>query len=257
MVAIQFLVVSPFFTLMDEAQNILCSGDKDFVFTTNQATAMITASPSRLQSTEWMDSELSVLQLVRPDINRHLIESGNWKLDATALEAIDRSTTLAVLPNASDSLSGINYDHMAYLNILSLSSGGVADASGTMPCLDGAQAAESAVALHLSHLLQNDSITFRDFDNLWLTENCWHKDMSSLRAICPQLCGCHQFDSPFLGFFGSPRFGRPHACSTLMKSNSEFDLSLGHYDYCTIDDPPVLGRYIHAGLRPCQWHCCR
>jgi len=70
MVAIQFLVVSPFFTLMDEAQNILCSGDKDFVFTTIQATAMITASPSRLQSTEWMDSELRVLQLVRPDINR-------------------------------------------------------------------------------------------------------------------------------------------------------------------------------------------
>jgi len=64
-----------------------------------------------------------------------LIESGNWKLDATALEAIDRSTALAVLPNASDSLSGINYDHMAYLNILSLPSGGVADAAGTMPCL--------------------------------------------------------------------------------------------------------------------------
>jgi len=90
----------------------------------------------------------------------------------------------------------------------------------------------SAQATFLATLTRNSSITTCDANDDWLKSHCSHLNMSSLRFLCPVMCGCQDLLSQYLGFFGGSEWGCPSSCAATMSAVSEKNLLLGYYTRC-------------------------
>merc|ERR1711871_137754 len=72
----KFLVLDPMFWRLRQAQDILCSGNLEFVYATNPATGMVHVTNTKEQG-EWAQSEKTILQVVGPKLEPKY----GWEID--------------------------------------------------------------------------------------------------------------------------------------------------------------------------------
>ena len=230
-----YLLLQPLHQTVDLALDILCSGRQDFIYAVNAATGIIEAAPTfpkegamRLSSQQENVLQLAKLELLAVQglgglYTGFVNQQGGW----TTLDSDDTPT----------------YDRIQQVILLDKST--VAIAANNLPCTDSAFSphlvrsrlrsitngqVDSCAALKSQDQLCAAS-WFLNFENLsQLSIHCRPKpagrkprresefravevfNLSSVRALCPQTCGCDNPLEPAAGAFATVPFGCPKRC---------------------------------------------
>ncbi|CAK0810333.1 unnamed protein product, partial [Prorocentrum cordatum] len=199
------LVLVPFYSKLHQAKDILCSGDIDFIFSSNAASGVVhvTRSVNRTGITE---TERMILEVARPT----LLSDGYWSV-APELVALSHSeqARVAVEPNAS-SLDDVGFHEHSFQKVALIGESTVAEAADTLPCKDFATGQTFwAMQASLRQLTGDSTVgTCADASKLDL---CGKPESTQLRALCPFQCGC-MIALSSTGLFGTPAFGCPTSC---------------------------------------------
>uniref|UniRef100_A0A7R9ZVK9 Uncharacterized protein n=1 Tax=Pyrodinium bahamense TaxID=73915 RepID=A0A7R9ZVK9_9DINO len=240
--AVFFYGICPFYGRMNQAYNIMCSGEKDFVMVHNAATGMVEAAPSFPSApNNATNSELAVLQLARPEI-----EPGNGFNPPQFLVQVARSGNRSAMLDMSVSdlqrvLQGLELnsvgkagEHTAIrrlelrdltpslgvmLKLQKIESAQIDDLVDELACADMGVSLNEQATLALRRAANREKQHgHREYQKcaevVWM---CGWRNRSQLRVICPVTCGCGKLvDSP-ANFFASSQFGCPRACESEFK----------------------------------------
>ncbi|CAE7467823.1 ttll6 [Symbiodinium natans] len=201
-----YLLLQPLHQTVDLALDILCSGRQDFIYAVNAATGIIEAAPTfpkegamRLSSQQENVLQLAKLELLAVQglgglYTGFVNQQGGW----TTLDSDDTPT----------------YDRIQQVILLDKST--VAIAANNLPCTD------SAFSPHLVRSRLR-SITNGQVDSCAALKSqdqlCAVFNLSSVRALCPQTCGCDNPLEPAAGAFATVPFGCPKRCAPLREES--------------------------------------
>eukprot|EP00929_Paragymnodinium_shiwhaense_P003989 TRINITY_DN10469_c0_g2_i2.p1 TRINITY_DN10469_c0_g2~~TRINITY_DN10469_c0_g2_i2.p1 ORF type:complete len:893 (-),score=139.33 TRINITY_DN10469_c0_g2_i2:228-2837(-) len=232
MAAVETEYLGPFFKRLEQAKDIMCSGNVDFVSAVNPATGIMHISRSSPVLHDWTPAEYHVLQAAHPYIH----DVRGWHVPETLVSYSSSNFTEAKITwsfGHADFISEAAYSEVDFQTVLKMDSASTMQAAETLACEDSvAGQSEKALVNHLQHILQNESVHGCDPADTWMVELCSLQNMSMLRAICPLTCGCHDFMAEQLGFFAGPHWGCPLHCTSLMTAYSEYALKSGYYTPC-------------------------
>jgi hypothetical protein len=225
LLCVQFTLLGPFFNTLEQADDILCGGELNFVWTLNPATQMVHVARTASASEAWDLVHLHVLQVAQPNLE---VDEGTWtpmEYEAgDAMEYATSSVTRAVLEAQAGAsvISDADYDTTYFETVLQLSRSTLETTAATLTCQDMAngQSAEASME-YLQALLGNDSITNCE-DVAW--QLCGEYDLADLRAICPVRCECDmpgRYRSAYAGFFQTSAGGCPSQCDVLKAARNE------------------------------------
>jgi len=223
---VKLLLLDPVFWRLTQAQNILCSGELDFVYSANAASGMVhvtkTAGPQ-----EWSLTEKTILQAARPILER----KHGWEIDQELLDLATSDFSMSVVTQtgmnpATGGVTLAESEHEPpYFNILSfMGKWDVSQAAPFMPCSDKeAGNSYAQVDWFLEQVTGIPGFTCSSisagYSDDWRVqyfagaEACSASWLVSVRALCPQACGCHLGKDGMTGLFGSMDFGCPIACT--------------------------------------------
>ncbi|CAJ1331864.1 unnamed protein product [Effrenium voratum] len=189
--------LAPLQSRIQLALNILCSGETSFVYAVNPATGLVEAtrtytaeefedqSVPSVQAERLQEVRSAVLSLARPALNDFDIET-----------AVSPPLLRLDWPHR---ISGIYY-------IDKTSTNDVENQVLMLPCQNAAFQQPFREAL-LKLTGDQDSCAA-----LWRDERCSWRNMTSLRALCPESCGCNDALEPAAGAFATPIWGCPAVC---------------------------------------------
>lgn len=195
------------------ASEILCGGVRDFVYAENAATGMLHVARSSVDASAWTERELAVLQVARPKLE----DKYGWGIDPEVVRISQGGDEFAV-PTTGWEVTTQSFDAVteatddAYGVLLSLQSFQTGDVSSVMSCSDLSFDTPS-VQNYLS-----ERFGMPDLDGCQderLLPFCSQRNMTFLRALCPERCGC-SYDLVFghqTGLFNSVDYGCPSACN--------------------------------------------
>jgi hypothetical protein len=216
--AVYVSLLQPFFWMLGQAHDIMCTGEQNFVFAENPASGMVHVAKSSTSS-DWTGQERVVLHVAKPDI----ASEHGWDVDAdlVALSSSDAAADAVVLPTA-DAVSAAPYSSAYFDTILDMDQWNVAEAAEQLVCTDlGSGQSRDSTLSTLRTLVGNSSLTSCD-DVPW--QSCAELGNVQLRAICPMRCNCHKAptNAPgYSGLFRSPASGCPSQCTSLTASFNE------------------------------------
>lgn len=229
---VHLTMIVPFFEKLALAQDILCSGNTDFVYAVNPASGVVHVAKA-MDETEvgvWFTTEKAIFQMARPEVT----DNNGWKLDADLVAIGASPVTLA--RNQLDrtiALEDTPFDVFAFDEILSMTSHSVAEGAEGLHCEDLDAGASSVSSLwEVQAILGNSNITSCDDDLELSLQSCAQPEMSRFRAFCPVTCGCRDVWNTrvdigdFTGWpatvFGSSEYGCPAACISFRAAVSSF-----------------------------------
>jgi len=218
LLAVYVSLLEPFFWMLRQAHDVMCTGEQNFVFAVNPASGMMHVAKSST-SVEWTEHERAIIMVARPDI----AAKHGWDVDAklVALSSSDAAAIAVVLPTA-DSISEAAYGPDYFDTILDMDVWDVEDGAEQLVCKDlGSGQTREATLLHLRALTGNRSLAGCD-DVPW--QSCAQLDSVQLRATCPMRCNCHKAptNAPgYSGIFRRPANGCPSQCTSLTASFNE------------------------------------
>mmetsp|Transcript_27699 Transcript_27699/g.79557 ORF Transcript_27699/g.79557 Transcript_27699/m.79557 type:complete len:812 (+) Transcript_27699:47-2482(+) len=221
--------ISPFYWRMNQAYEILCSGDRNFVYAVNAATKLVEMVPSfKDPSKDWYHQELAVLQVANLSIRagpgfqppqkvldamRNKMLTGVVHLGPQDLR--ERLTDLEFHSSGRTTftqpldLSALTPSVSLLFAVRELGISSVAEAAEDLSCADLAFSSNRQVMqLHLREVARGSN---NCSEALPL---CHWPNMTSLRAICPVTCGCRNLLDPPASFFAGTDFGCPTKCDT-------------------------------------------
>jgi hypothetical protein len=205
---IQGAVISPVVGKLRQAEQILCSGNTEFVTVTNPATRIVHAAKSIGGDLLWDASELFTFQLAEMD----LMVDPTWDNEdllsrAAGYDHIDMAT---IEPESYDG-SRLDFDETEFNSGAFTMLGRIAiateeDVAVLQPCSD-MSAGQSKEALSMVLNLHYG------MDNCLQVplEYCRTVGLNALRALCPRHCMCH-FPFGAASFFSTKNFGCPSQC---------------------------------------------
>eukprot|EP00930_Biecheleria_cincta_P103855 TRINITY_DN9595_c0_g1_i1.p1 TRINITY_DN9595_c0_g1~~TRINITY_DN9595_c0_g1_i1.p1 ORF type:complete len:901 (-),score=127.82 TRINITY_DN9595_c0_g1_i1:74-2776(-) len=218
MTAIYFALLGNFFGLLDEAQQILCSGHLNFISALNPATGVVEAAASNVCEPGDQHYSWEVLEMAQPSIgSRH-----GWTPTADVLTAIrlgsehggffrkSRSTSLnEPYPLPSAVFNKHDFDWVQQIPFRSRQ-----DLSAVATCVDGYSAGTERELLRQVRKLSGNESASGCSDLRYL---CGNLSSFSVRMLCPEMCACEddwlETDSDMLsGPFASPFHGCPANC---------------------------------------------
>jgi hypothetical protein len=242
---VKLLLLDPMFWRLTQAQNILCSGDTDFVYATNPATGMVHVTKSSV-SQEWSEMEKTVLQVAGPKLESKY----GWEVDQEILDLATSDFSMAVVTQwgASPASGGATlaesvHEPGLFQFLEDVSSYTVADMAMILPCVDReagntyAQAdrfLERATGLlgfscsNISRFNEDFTTTYTEFSSL-----CSDQGKVNIRALCPMACGCHAGKDGMTGLFNTVDYGCPLACTEYANTIDHFWYNKYKYDNYT------------------------
>jgi len=218
-------LVQPFFEKVFLAQDILCSGERDFVYAVNPASEVVHVARGRARSTTsgWSATETAIFQIAQPrvyDKSYHqLRESGG----------LSNVTRAVVLPS-NTSFESSRFRENSFETLMAMTAYSVSDGAEELACED-LQAGPSweASLMELRSVMGDDSITSCSDDLASAVQLCADMNMSRFRALCPETCGCNDFASGFddvtgwpATIFGCSVFGCPDSCKHVRTAISQW-----------------------------------
>jgi hypothetical protein len=233
---VKLLLLDPVFWRLTQAQNILCSGELDFVYALNPSSGMVHVTKSAAPQ-EWSLMEKTLLQVARPTLEpKH-----GWDIDQELLDLAKSDFTMAVVTQtgmdpATGGVTLAESQHEpGFFQILSfMDIWRATDAAPYMPCSDREAGNSYAQAdWFLEQITGIPGFTCRNisaethdkgYEFFAGAELCSNREMVGIRSLCPLACGCHLGRDGMTGLFGSVDSGCPTACS-------EWDVISGQWEY--------------------------
>jgi len=210
----------PFHGRLEQARDILCSGEKDFVYTLNPANGMVLATRSSTED-EWSSIECTVLLLAHPELR---LEHG-WELPEAArracgnldferLKELKDESNAELRPAWAEGLDeeGAEYNSGEFDYVRRIAAGDVGQSVGALLCEDMVRAGrtDQRYLAALRDAVQDQSI----YTCTELADRCWERSMGRLRSLCPVTCECHYWGFTASGFYSVPSGGCPTQCKT-------------------------------------------
>jgi len=222
-----FLVLNPVFWRLNAANEILCGGERDFVYTVNAATGFVTASRSTVQE-DWTDSEKAVLQVIGLDIEAKY----GWD-PGEELLALSRSTKLdAVISPPAPTIVEAPFYTQTFDQVKQMGTETVYEASAATACADAvAGPSEESTMTYMRKLVANESAPKCNWEDTAALEFykpfCKNMLMDKIRTLCPSTCGCgREPGENFAGFFSHSAWGCPSSCDTYTRTIQEYTFLL-------------------------------
>jgi hypothetical protein len=250
MVIVHTAVMQPFLNTMEQARDILCAGETDFVYAENAATGMVHVTKSSSDTSVWTSTEKAIIQVAKPHLNWTI---SDWSPDADILALSTSDFAIAVFETEQDAdrMSDLEYDSSGtYFEVIHrVHEDGVAQAVHKLQCQDlTAGQSVTASTLYLQSILQNSSV---DSCQTVPWQACSDLGNAALRAICPVRCGCDlpaRYYQALAGFFQTPTGGCPQQCQVLSSSANELLSSTAVFEMVTSP-----GRYACEDLDETQF----
>jgi hypothetical protein len=240
--------------MLNQAHDIVCSGEQNFVFAQNPVTNLVHVTRSQVDA-EWTELERTVVQVARPSIESRF----DWSIDQDIVDQSKSEVTQAIfMVDTSahlNNISHVDFSLEQFLAVHELSKWSTAEAAKAQSCTD---LNAGIVALRaLRHLMQNTSINNCQ-DVPW--QQCAELNMTQLRALCPRRCNCDRppLISPgYAGIFRTPASGCPAQCATLTASYNEISYQKAS-PYQAVDALSVHSctdvqpeKFIHDAIQTC------
>ncbi|CAK8997966.1 Anaphase-promoting complex subunit 1 (APC1) (Cyclosome subunit 1) (Mitotic checkpoint regulator) (Testis-specific gene 24 protein) [Durusdinium trenchii] len=199
LIAAYVMLLWPLHDRISLAINILCGGEKDFIYAVNPATGIIETTNTFKDSPEHLTrSQRTVLRLADPG----LFTVPEWDVTQEQLDrfyenappALHRSNPLSDDPDMAV---------IKWVEAIELSD--VKDQAGMMPCMDESYP-KTVARPQLLEVANVERCAEVDI------AQCAWRNMTALRALCPETCGCDNAIDPAAGAFSSTAFGCPKLC---------------------------------------------
>lgn len=213
--------ISPIFERITEAQNVMCSGNRDFVYAQDPLTGN-THAVRTVTEKNWTQNEMDVLQMAAPTLNRKYWP--NLRQDVFDAAFSDQTTSIIYPGNArSLTTAPVPFTDEYFGLLKSIDVATPKDAAGLLLCVDYANAHSEEVARwKIGQVVGNASIT--SCEEAEEAGYCGKLEMDALRALCPSSCGCDKSMAySSAGFFAATSFGCPEQCGTLLEISEEVD----------------------------------
>eukprot|EP00929_Paragymnodinium_shiwhaense_P017146 TRINITY_DN12612_c0_g1_i1.p1 TRINITY_DN12612_c0_g1~~TRINITY_DN12612_c0_g1_i1.p1 ORF type:complete len:1512 (+),score=329.51 TRINITY_DN12612_c0_g1_i1:135-4670(+) len=261
LVAVWYLIVSPFFTELKQAQDLLCSGNRDFVVAQNLNTGMVYATKSK-EDQMITNAEKGVLQLT----GLHFNEKSNWvkalkKEDPELVQTVTRNMTYATIFStqkpAPEQISEATYSAELFMFLTGLPTMTVKE-SLFLPCrdLEAAPNPEAAMTMLRTALGQDDiplcSETNATAKAFW-QPHCSNMSLNLVRTLCPRTCECDQPIALVLGAYQHPEFGCPTQCASLRSSMETYESKNAATSDTCADYPPGAFSMTSDDFNMAQW----
>lgn len=222
---VYFTLLMPFQWRLDQAYNILCTGEKNFVYAVNGATGMVHVTRSQ-EDLRWTYEEKVLLQIANVTIDLQ----GEWNVSTEIHPFINSDFTQAVIESSAPapSFNDVGFEAEYFNSINYLQDYTPAQAASTLSCVDlsSGQSKEATVAMLKLLLAEETFIDVEAIDGCgdipWRL--CSEPHMSALRAICPVTCACDQpprYTLAYAGIYQTPTGGCPSQCDVLMSARNE------------------------------------
>lgn len=253
------IMLEPFIGRASLANEMMCDGVRNFIFSQNPATGIVEATPTFPAGNKERDLNnfATVLNLAQV----HPPDAYGWEMDPQlrALLGGERTAVIVKGPGkAREALgSGVSAESLVHGDLVDfepdahsftyvdlLATEGVRNGIQLIPCTDGAAAQTFTVFLDrmtklFGHIFAN-STTPRAVCNL-VKGHCSQMGMTQLRALCPKTCGCHWWTAPQAAFFAEQRWGCPPACKSYTTSvRKAWPLVFHVKDNCTDVHPAAF-----------------
>jgi hypothetical protein len=242
------LVLDVFWWRLDMAEKVLCSGNKDFVWSINHASGMVVVTRSNDdESTPWAYPEEAILQVVNPEISNAFWDIDDYYVQLASTHEQPSAIWLPVASSYDQSMYTENYfTYVSDLHDMSVAeAGALLDcndlSSGQLVTLDSGETVDLSL-VYLRFFVNNGSIRSCD-DIKW--QVCAEFKSTAIRSICPERCGCDSPPRHFLAFSGfnqGETAGCPHRCKVSAAGKNEILYSMSNYSEST-DAPGHPGRY--------------
>mmetsp|Transcript_133345 Transcript_133345/g.414646 ORF Transcript_133345/g.414646 Transcript_133345/m.414646 type:complete len:500 (-) Transcript_133345:16-1515(-) len=198
-------LLQPFYANIKTAEDILCSGDRDFIYSVHPSTQVVEATRSNdVDAWTLSESQRAVLELAHPHIRK-------WRPDfAPILDAHLRHYHEITFPSPERFRTG-SFDSHAFKRIVSSVQDDIVRASRSLVCEDWDKM-ERSVGMHVAarRIAAETHGSHRSCSEVNL--KCADMNSNAIRALCPMTCGCAHVDRPPAGFFASPAWGCPMRC---------------------------------------------
>lgn len=201
---------------MKQVDVVLCGGEKDFVYSENEANGLIYVTKSST-NTDWQEAEKVILQVAGMPL-----ENKYWSslTDETMQLASSSSTYAVALPNTG--LVDGGYTESNFSTVVEMSYQSLEEAADQLSCKDLGTNDTFASSLRALRLLSGN-MSHTDCSNIpW--QWCSSSNYSQLRALCPVTCNCHypvRYFRGYSGYFQSSAGGCPGQCKFLVASFNE------------------------------------
>jgi len=248
---VSLTMIGPLFENLSLAQDILCSGNTDFIYAVNPASGVIHVARTMSQSDveEWSLTEKAIFQMAKPQLR----ELNGWTLDPDLAVAASWLTLARVQPDRSVALENTHSGLQDFNQIVAMTSQSVTEGSQGLACVDlDAGASNQSCLWEVRAILGNSDITGCDDDLALSHRSCARPEMSRFRALCPVTCGCRDVWNADTGVgvntgwpatvFGPTAFGCPASCTSFRTAVSAFLLAENNHSVAIgtscMDVPP-------------------
>ena len=198
-----YLLLVPLHDRITLAINILCGGERDFIFTVNPATGIVETTPTFKEQGQLTDNQRTVLRQADPS----LYPVYGWGLTQDQIDHFYDTSPPALIRKDPLMEGGASMALIKFLEQTDKSD--IRDQALILPCMD-----ESFSPFLLRPQLQRiagvDNCTALRTGNL--LNLCAVQNLSTLRALCPETCGCDNAFDPLAGAFATTAFGCPKLC---------------------------------------------
>mmetsp|Transcript_121181 Transcript_121181/g.388142 ORF Transcript_121181/g.388142 Transcript_121181/m.388142 type:complete len:565 (+) Transcript_121181:198-1892(+) len=262
-------VIHDFMGRAELAEDFMCGGEQNFVYTKNPINGVIMATSSEPNHPDDdFDTVASILNLAQLDLKdaygfkvpEALVGIADRPQTAMiqvgpklAAEEWERAGTYAGIFNRS--LGSLPAENAAFVRLSMLSTGKPSEAAEFLPCNDGAGTTGHVLKAQVEKIFgyTMENMTGMNSKEVCqsLVDNCDGMNMTSLRALCPVSCGCHLWWDPPAAFYAVTEHGCPTDCRTLMTVTRKSGV-FGR-DNCTDVAPSAFGdgalhKYMHGVL---------
>lgn len=197
------LLLLPLQERINLAINILCGGEKDFIYAVNPATGIVETTPTFKEQQILTHNQRTVLRLANPP----LYPVHGWEVTQEQLDHFYDSSPPALRREHPLAEGGASMELIEFLEQLDNSD--VKEQALLLPCMDESFS-PLLVRPHLQRLAGVASCA--EIKTANLLSLCSRQNMSSLRALCPETCGCDNAFDPLAGAFATATFGCPKRC---------------------------------------------
>uniref|UniRef100_A0A7S1QYD6 Uncharacterized protein n=1 Tax=Alexandrium catenella TaxID=2925 RepID=A0A7S1QYD6_ALECA len=226
LICVYYTSIHPFYWRMNQAYDILCSGERDFVYVVNGATGLVEVTRSFSEAPDgWAPQELAILQVAKPTLNR----GPGFKLDSKLIETVRNGAPRAVFQmgmedtrnmlhgmkmaaNGSTKMDAPNITQLspAMWHLLDLRQTFAETINENVEGLVCADMSFSTVKSTADINMEDVSGGYRNCSQVKYKCDWWN--MTSLRALCPVTCGCRDLADPAASFFAAGNYGCPAKC---------------------------------------------
>jgi len=209
-------VILPINWQIIQGEQIMCSGDLDFIYIENPATQMVHVAKTKGDNV-YTDTEEIIAQASQVELQ----ENDGWE------GRVSQS-----IFDASRSTFARAVDESTFGLIIDMSVWSLSDAASTLPCRDLGSGQSTEASVQTLRVLRGDP-NISSCDDI-PRDLCAAQESTWLRAICPRHCRCEEPLLSNVGFFGKASFGCPSQCETLKAATSEIAF---RYALSTVEGP--------------------